>query len=171
MGVDGSGYCHCAPIMTLGVYAAANNAFHAESGAIANSGVFWKSHYADFSGSTLLGTAQENFIDADLNDYAGRYDGITQTLSIDITSGLIDYLTTNNTRIVTLAVAPIDYPATKEYNITETKVSDYEYYGTARPKSPNTTSLTQAMTDITHKTGIVEAEVFLYGYYKINAND
>ena len=171
MGVDGSGYCHCAPIMTLGVYAAANNAFHAESGAIANSGVFWKSHYADFSGSTLLGTAQENFIDADLNDYAGRYDGITQTLSIDITSGLIDYLTTNNTRIVTLAVAPIDYPVTKEYNITETKVSDYEYYGTARPKSPNTTSLTQAMTDITHKTGIVEAEVFLYGYYKINAND
>ena len=84
---------------------------------------------------------------------------------IDISTGLINYLTNNNTRTCNLAVGPTTYPSRKTYTITEHGNDNDGWYGTPSP------SMTKDIVDIYHTCGIVEAEVFLYGYYKINASD
>lgn len=165
VGVDNSGYCHSTPTMQLGVYAASDDAFHIMNGALANTSFFFADYYVDFSNSTLLATAPSRFKDLDTNGYSGDYFGATESMIIDITSGLINYLSTHNTRSCNLAVGPTTYPATKNYTITEHGSSSSGYYGTPSP------SITKDITDIYHTCGIVEAEVFLYGYYKVNAND
>lgn len=166
---DEVGYCHCTPTMQLGVYAASDDAFHVMNGGIGNTSFVFTDYYVDFSNSTLLGTATKKFKDLDLNGYSGNFYGATESLSIDITMGLINYLTTNNTRECILAVGPSTYPADKTFTITESVNSDpnvyYPYKGTASPK------ITPYLVDIDHTNGIVAAEVFLYGYYKANIND
>lgn len=166
---DDVGYCHCTPTMQLGVYAASDDAFHVMNGGIGNTSFVFTDYYVDFSNSTLLGTATKRFKDLDLNGYSGNFYGATETLSIDITMGLINYLATNNTRECVLAVGPSTYPADKTFTITESVNSDpnvyYPYKGTASPK------ITPYLVDIDHTNGIVAAEVFLYGYYKANIND
>ena len=161
------GYCHCTPIMQLGVYAASDDAFHIMNGALANTSFFFTDYYVDFSNSTLLGTVSKQFKDLDVNGYSGSYFGITETATVDITAGLINYLTTHNIRECILAVGPSIYPTDRTFTITESTDSSsyYGYKGTAIPK------ITPYLVDIDHTNGIVAAEIFLYGYYKINAND
>lgn len=165
LGVDNSGYCHSTPTMQLGVYAASDDAFHVMNGALANTSFFFSDYYVDFSNSTLLALAPSRFKDLDTNGYYGDYYGATESMIIDISTGLINYLTNNNTRTCNLAVGPTTYPSRKTYTITEHGNDNDGWYGTPSP------SMTKDIVDIYHTCGIVEAEVFLYGYYKINAND
>lgn len=165
---EGAGYCHCTPTMPLSVYAASEDAFQSLSGAGAYSSFFFADYRVDFSTSTKLADLPRQFLDLDVNGYSGSYYGATESVNVDISTGLINYLSSHNTRNCNLAIGPTTIPEDNTFSISERSEStDYgtKYYAIATPK------ITPYLTNISHTCGIINVEVFLYGYYKTNIND
>lgn len=165
---EGAGYCHCTPTMPLSVYAASEDAFQSLSGAGAYSSFFFADYRVDFSTSTKLADLPRQFLDLDVNGYSGSYYGATESVNVDISTGLINYLSSHNTRNCNLAIGPTTIPGDNTFSISERSEStDYgtNYYAIATPK------ITPYLTNISHTCGIINVEVFLYGYYKTNIND
>lgn len=165
---EGAGYCHCTPTMPLSVYAASEDAFQSLSGAGAYSSFFFADYRVDFSTSTKLADLPRQFLDLDVNGYSGSYYGATESVNVDISTGLINYLSSHNTRNCNLAIGPTTIPGDNTFSISERSEStDYgtHYYAIATPK------ITPYLTNISHTCGIINVEVFLYGYYKTNIND
>ena len=165
---EGAGYCHCTPTMPLSVYAASDDAFQSLSGAGAYSSFFFADYRVDFSTSTKLADLPRQFLDLDVNGYSGSYYGATESVNVDISTGLINYLSSHNTRNCNLAIGPTTIPGDNTFSISERSEStDYgtHYYAIATPK------ITPYLTNISHTCGIINVEVFLYGYYKTNIND
>lgn len=165
---EGAGYCHCTPTMPLSVYAASEDAFQSLSGAGAYSSFFFADYRVDFSTSTKLADLPRQFLDLDVNGYSGSYYGATESVNVDISTGLINYLSSHNTRNCNLAIGPTTIPGDNTFSISERSEStDYGtyYYAIATPK------ITPYLTNISHTCGIINVEVFLYGYYKTNIND
>ena len=165
---EGAGYCHCTPTMPLSVYAASDDAFQSLSGAGAYSSFFFADYRVDFSTSTKLADLPRQFLDLDVNGYSGSYYGATESVNVDISTGLINYLSSHNTRNCNLAIGPTTIPGDNTFSISERSEStDYgtHHYAIATPK------ITPYLTNISHTCGIINVEVFLYGYYKTNIND
>lgn len=165
---EGAGYCHCTPTMPLSVYAASDNAFQSLSGAGAYSSFFFADYRVDFSTSTKLADLPRQFLDLDVNGYSGSYYGATESVNVDISTGLINYLSSHNTRNCNLAIGPTTMPGDNTFSISERSESTdggTHYYAIATPK------ITPYLTNISHTCGIINVEVFLYGYYKTNIND
>ena len=165
---EGAGYCHCTPTMPLSVYAASDDAFQSLSGAGAYSSFFFADYRVDFSTSTKLADLPRQFLDLDVNGYSGSYYGATESVNVDISTGLINYLSSHNTRNCNLAIGPTTMPGDNTFSISERSESTDDgthYYAIATPK------ITPYLTNISHTCGIINVEVFLYGYYKTNIND
>lgn len=165
---EGAGYCHCTPTMPLSVYAASDDAFQSLSGAGAYSSFFFADYRVDFSTSTKLADLPRQFLDLDVNGYSGSYYGATESVNVDISTGLINYLSSHNTRNCNLAIGPTTMPGDNTFSISERSESTdggTHYYAIATPK------ITPYLTNISHTCGIINVEVFLYGYYKTNIND
>lgn len=165
---EGAGYCHCTPTMPLSVYAASDDAFQSLSGAGAYSSFFFADYRVDFSTSTKLANLPRQFLDLDVNGYSGSYYGATESVNVDISTGLINYLSSHNTRNCNLAIGPTTMPGDNTFSISERRESTdsgTHYYAIATPK------ITPYLTNISHTCGIINVEVFLYGYYKTNIND
>lgn len=165
---EGAGYCHCTPTMPLSVYAASDDAFQSLSGAGAYSSFFFADYRVDFSTSTKLADLPRQFLDLDVNGYSGSYYGATESVNVDISTGLINYLSSHNTRNCNLAIGPTTMPGDNTFSISERRESTdsgTHYYAIATPK------ITPYLTNISHTCGIINVEVFLYGYYKTNIND